>query len=243
MLQASGRFRAYSPEQEGACRASVASAGNAERIAAVLDRYWEFYRNKDCDGLDFSLDIYLFSKLALFEDGKTRYGRKDVEGFAAALPGFNGRPPAGDRRWGEFAGHFLSALMELSRSRAFRISTRGLDCLLTDIGYRTAKRIEVLGDVGDYAGSSMQGGSLSVTGSAGNCLGVGMDAGTIEVGNAGKEAGCGMKGGRIVITHDAGESLGEDMRGGEIHVHGKIASLGDVKNGKIFHEGKLVVDR
>jgi formylmethanofuran dehydrogenase subunit C len=71
-----------------------------------------------------------------------------------------------------------------------------------------------------------------------------MRGGEIEVfGNAGNKVGYNMENGRIIIHGDAGKGLGEGMSGGEIHVSGDIKSIGNVQGGRIFHKGKLIVDK
>jgi hypothetical protein len=70
------------------------------------------------------------------------------------------------------------------------------------------------------------------------------------IGNAGGQIGIGMQKGIIVVEGDVGFSVGCSMEGGEIHVEGEFVDRNDVNwgprdviGGKIFHKGKLIVDK
>jgi formylmethanofuran dehydrogenase subunit C len=52
-----------------------------------------------------------------------------------------------------------------------------------------------------------------------------------------------MKGGVIRILGSTDRDVGFGMIGGEIHVEGAIGSIGNIRNGKIYHKGKLIVDK
>lgn len=120
-------------------------------------------------------------------------------------------------------------------------------------------RIIVKGNV-DYAvGEGMEGGEIRVGGNAGNWVGLGMVNGAISIGgNAGNHVGGSlttyaeddentritlMKGGTIRVTGNVRNGIGNEMEGGEIHIFGEIGSLGQVTHGKIYHKGKLIIDR
>lgn len=112
--------------------------------------------------------------------------------------------------------------------------------------------IEVLGDVGPYAGRKMKGGKLVIRGSAGVCLGAKMYEGVIEVfGSAGDRVGGayrgelpakGMKGGTIIIHGDAGAEVGLGMRGGTVIVDGSCDIMPglDMSGGTILIKGDCV---
>ena len=55
--------------------------------------------------------------------------------------------------------------------------------------------------------------------------------------------GCTMKGGRLVCHGDAIGLVGENMNGGEVHIDGDIGPIGNIIHGKIYHKGKLIVDK
>jgi formylmethanofuran dehydrogenase subunit C len=107
-------------------------------------------------------------------------------------------------------------------------------------------------------GNIMRGGSIHVMGCCGNQAGNEMKGGEIIVeedvyGTVGNE----MKGGTITINGDmikqtyrsdgttvhAG-TAGMDMEGGEIHLNGRYyATEANVRKGRIYHKGKLIVDK
>jgi formylmethanofuran dehydrogenase subunit C len=90
----------------------------------------------------------------------------------------------------------------------------------------------------------MQGGEIEVLGNAGNNVGYEMKDGRIIVhGDVKQLLGRRMKRGVIVVHGDAGVNVGEMMVGGEIHVYGEIESIGKVTVGKIYHKGKLIVNK
>ena len=73
-----------------------------------------------------------------------------------------------------------------------------------------------------------------------------MKGGSITVnGNAKMQCGNFMKGGTIFLNGDARDiMIGNFMEGGEIHINGDYESISDeFEHGKIFHKGKLIVDK
>ena len=116
-----------------------------------------------------------------------------------------------------------------SKPAELKIVFKGYTNRLWRVGEKmSAGEIEVLGDVGPYAGRKMKGGKLVVRGSTGLCLGAKMYGGVIEVfGSAGDRVGGayrgelppkGMEDGTIIIHGDAGAEIGLGMRGGTIIV-------------------------
>jgi formylmethanofuran dehydrogenase subunit C len=116
--------------------------------------------------------------------------------------------------------------------------------------------VTIRGNAGDELGIGMEGGRILIQGDAGNDVGGAMYGGRIEImGNAGDFVGSGnyywekhderngMRAGNIIIRGDAGSHLGEGMRGGQIHVDGEIVGMGDVVGGRIYHKGKLIVEK
>ncbi|MEW6035053.1 MAG: hypothetical protein AB1529_00430 [Candidatus Micrarchaeota archaeon] len=127
-------------------------------------------------------------------------------------------------------------------------------------GYMTGCRMTgglliVEGDTGEETGYEMTGGKIIVRGSAWDSVGGQMRGGEIVVeGNAGSWIGCSemgpdsdrlysMTGGKVTINGKAGADVGDDMQGGEIHLNGEFESIGNVISGRIFHKGKLIVDK
>jgi hypothetical protein len=105
--------------------------------------------------------------------------------------------------------------------------------------------ITVEGDTGSYVGERMKGGSISIKGSATVYVGNYMNGGSITVnGDSGDGVGLGMENGSITIKGNVGYRVGALMEGGEITLEGGYESLFHViKGGRIFHKGKLIVDK
>jgi formylmethanofuran dehydrogenase subunit C len=114
------------------------------------------------------------------------------------------------------------------------------------------------------AGSSMEGGRITIMGSAKGTVGDFMEDGVIDVKGSSRSVGKGMKGGLVIIGSSASYSIGSwmkggrieirgeargrighKMRGGEIHVAGKCDRnrIGRVIGGAIFIGDELVVER
>lgn len=93
-------------------------------------------------------------------------------------------------------------------------------------------RIDVLGSVGDDAGTAMSGGVLHVSGNAGERLcaampgaSKGMTGGeAVVLGSAGSEAGARCRRGLIVICGDAGPDAARDMIAGTLVVGGRTGA-------------------
>jgi hypothetical protein len=101
--------------------------------------------------------------------------------------------------------------------------------------------IIVNGDAGAFVGSWMKNGTIMIKGNAGGVCSSNMKGGSVTVeGNAGHMAGEDMCAGTLIIKGDAGERLAENMKGGEIFVGGSIESLGKIKGGKVYKNGKLI---
>jgi formylmethanofuran dehydrogenase subunit C len=105
--------------------------------------------------------------------------------------------------------------------------------------------IVIEGNAGHNAGIKMRGGSIFVKGSCGQQAGEGMLGGTIEiVGNTDYFVGSGMRGGLIIIHGNAGCLVGHGMKGGVIRIEGDYEGISDeITGGKIYHKGKLLVDK
>lgn len=141
---------------------------------------------------------------------------EDVGAFSVLLGGFQV-----DTDFPYKAGLFLSALMNNSKDSEFVIHTAHLgriDCL----GHRNTKNIIVDGDIGDWVGNEMEGGTITVNGNAGNHVGSGM--GDFKRDLQGDAYGTGIKieGGAILIEGHAGSCVGSHMRDGSIIVKGDV---------------------
>jgi hypothetical protein len=187
-----------------------------------------------------------------------QYTAKDVEKFSIALAEFQG-----GRYFNERAGYFLSALINNGPESDYVVHTRQLSENIDLLGLKNTKNITLNGNAGQFVGmfmvsgkliikgsalwmtgSSLKGGEILIQGNGGFYLGNQMDDGKIIVeGSTEKDVGEHMKGGRIFVHGNGGISLGSYMAGGEIHVGGDIGWIGSIKHGKIFHKGKLIVDK
>jgi formylmethanofuran dehydrogenase subunit C len=185
------------------------------------------------------------------------YSSEDVERFSLALNEFEGFV-----KFPDSAGFFLSMLVKEGKEEQYTIHTshlREIHC----IGYMNDKEIMVEGDVGGHLAWEMTGGSILVAGDAGSYIGSDMTGGRVVVeGDAGRGVGVNMADGAIIIEGDAADTVGESMKGGEIivrgnagrgvgqameggviHIDGEFDFVAGVKHGRIYHKGKLIIDR
>ncbi len=124
-------------------------------------------------------------------------------------------------------GLFLSAFCNASDLTDMTLNLGGQDLRVPLVGYRLRDGLvlTVVGNLGDLAGISLEGGHLKVTGSVGRYLGAGMMAGKIEV------------------SGDVGRFVGEQMTGGEIQVMGRLGGLGKPQGGLVRHRKQVVFGR
>jgi glutamate synthase domain-containing protein 3 len=185
--------------------------------------------------------------------------KKEVERFYVLLNDWQG-----EGNISQNAGLFLSALANRVMEEEIELNLASLGIAIDCLGWMNIGHLRIHGDAGSDLGAFMAGGRIVLEGNAGRRAEIGMRGGTLEIiGNSGDSLGalqtysmpidqvnqrdgvyvCPMTGGRITVWGDAGEKIGDFMEGGEIHVYGKIGGLGDVKRGKIYHKGKLIVDK
>ena len=114
-------------------------------------------------------------------------------------------------------GLFLSALINTSRKNLFFLEIPSSDNLLHFLGYslKDGKTLEIDGDVGDFLGCNLSGGSINVNG------------------NVRDWAAMGMRDGRILVNGSCGRFACEWMRNGTFLVSGKIESKGKIVKGNI----------
>lgn len=63
-------------------------------------------------------------------------------------------------------------------------------------------------------------------------------------GDIGAGLGYKMTGGTIIVEGNGGYDIGMLMEGGEIHINGEYKSISEtMKHGKIYHKGKLIVEK
>lgn len=121
-------------------------------------------------------------------------------------------------------GLFLSAFCNASDLSEMTLDVGGQDLRVPLVGYRLRDGLvlTVVGNLGDLAGISLEGGHLKIEGSVGRYLGAGMVAGQIDV------------------LGDAGRFVGEQMTGGTIQVMGRFGGLGKPQGGQVRHRKQVV---
>lgn len=112
-------------------------------------------------------------------------------------------------------GLYITALINTSKERCFKLNTRNYDRRLHFLGFRLkeGKLLTVSGDLGHFTGAGLNGGDLEVIGSTGSWCGADMTSG------------------RIKITGDARSKTGEQMKGGQIQVYGRIQEIAKFRSG------------
>ncbi|MFT5368221.1 MAG: hypothetical protein ACI8V2_003184 [Candidatus Latescibacterota bacterium] len=121
-------------------------------------------------------------------------------------------------------GLFLSAFSNASDLSDMTLDLGGQDLRVPLVGYHLRENLTltVVGNLGDLAGISLDGGHLKVNGSVGRYL------------------GAGMVGGQIDVSGDAGRFVGEQMTGGVIQVMGRLGGMGNPQAGQIRHRKQVV---
>jgi hypothetical protein len=232
-MAAGKRFGRYRKEAEKAMRRQDVEG---DKVLQEMIRIWE--RPVEVNHTDESYD----DLLPLFRD--LRYTPHDVERFSLLLGHLQDVP--NENPFVVFqmkAPAFLNALMIAGADHRYTVHTSHLRSLLFFLGQYNRKNVTIKGHGGHGAGFLMERGRLLIDG---DTEGVGdkMKGGLIIVeGSEKSHPGDKMTGGRIVIRGDAGAKVGHHMEGGEIHIEGEYESLGDIERGRIYHKGKLIVDK
>jgi formylmethanofuran dehydrogenase subunit C len=120
-------------------------------------------------------------------------------------------------------GIFLSVLVNNAHGLEFMLRTG--EAHFENLGFMNTKNVIILGDGGVSCGAGNIGGTVIIHGDAGPGL------------------GSFMEGGRLILGGNAGHKVGDHMSGGEILLHGDYESLGDVERGRIFHKGRLILEK
>ncbi len=122
--------------------------------------------------------------------------------------------------------------------------TRGNLIIKGSVGYDTGQSMQsgsitIHGNAGDCTGYYMEEGSIIVDGNAGEDTGEYMRSGSITIhGNAGDFTGGSMKGGSIIVDGNSGKYTGHFMQSGSITIHG---NAGDC-TGYYMEDGSIIVD-
>ena len=247
VLAVGSKFAKYAPETERDVRVPEITVDRAlARLRKVWDRYvraCSLDPNKPGSLLsetwDDEKDRHPY-RLAMILLEDVKYPARAVEQFSILIPEFQG-PECFSR----MAGYFLTALVNNGRNFDYVLHTKHYGFAVSEIGTQNSKRIIVDGDVGNLAGTDMRSGRLLINGNADDSLGCAMKGGIIIInGNATEGVGSEMEGGTIIVKGNADRGVGFRMMGGEIHLEGDYKSLDeDIKGGKIYHKGKLIVDK
>jgi len=109
-------------------------------------------------------------------------------------------------------------------------------------------RVIIKGDTGPFPASCMLGGELIIEGNAQHCPGSEMSGGSVIIkGDVTENLGWWMDGGSITVFGNAGRLVGGEgmyaLQGGTLYLMGDYISFDQVKSGKIYHKGKLIVDK
>jgi formylmethanofuran dehydrogenase subunit C len=198
------------------------------------------------------------------------YDAKDITRFSLMLAeiekGYVAR--SDEEVFAHLGGLMLSALINHSHEESHLLKLEHLQSGLSWIGYGNRKDIVVEGDVGILLGSEMKDGRITVFGGVGEFAGSCLEDGTIVInGDAEEEAGGGMRGGYLYVKGNGGRRAGQDMIGGLMVIEGSAESVGGsspnssmwggeiringgeppeilhIRNGRIIHKGKLIVDK
>jgi hypothetical protein len=122
------------------------------------------------------------------------------------------------------AGIYVAALCNHTPEDQIVLRLGEMQRTLHFLGYRLpyGKYLRIEGDTGNFTGSALQGGEISVAGSTGDWT------------------GAGMADGKITIEQHCGRNTGEWMQGGEIWVGSRIRGLGRMTAGCIYQGGEPV---
>jgi len=229
-LAVSGLFGKYKPEEEKQVRKVQVTE---DKVLKQLKAAWKKIKVNITSAPE---ETY---KNALKQIKRLVYSAKDVENFSIVIAEFQN-----EKYFREKAGLFLSALINNCKDSDYVVHTKQLDREIDYLGHENTKSITVGGDVGDFIGYEMKGGSITVNGNAAGWVGALMGGGSITVnGDAGQSLGREMVGGSITVNGNAEPGVGDVMFGGEIHLNGKHKGLGNRSwGGKIYHKGKLISD-
>jgi hypothetical protein len=227
-LAISKRFGNYKPESERVVRNALVAEDKALK---KMKKAWNACKYTDGSITDYAKMLKSVKKFG--------YSAKDVENFSLAFV-----ESQDEMHFCEKAGLFLSALINNSMYSDFVIHTSHLAVPIDHLGYRNTKNIFVRGHVGSDAGHGMEGGAITVEGDAGGHVGDYMRAGIIIVGGNAGRVGYSMDGGTVIVGGNVDGVIGWMMRGGEIRLEGGYGSISDdFKHGRIYHKGKLIVDK
>jgi hypothetical protein len=210
-VQADKRFSRYKKQGSESARDADIAEDKAMRMAL---RVWKSWRYMNFDYGDQLKDLE-----------KIDYSPEDVQRFCILV-----------KRFEEDEGYafprklvaILNRMMSTSSHQGFELDLNHLEAPLVNLCENNQKDLIIRGDVGEYLGWEMKGGSILLEGQAGEGLGANMGGGSIVVnGPVGDDPGHGMKGGLIVVNGDViwdrpwgGHGVGKEMSGGKLIING-----------------------
>src|SRR4030095_2028059 len=207
-LLAGKKFGRFKKEEEVGGKDAEVKEEKNENIAS-LKFAWERLHLLRADSFDNGYDT------ALEAVSWATYSAEDVSRFCIMLSEFTQ-----ERNFSNKAGVFLSALVNRGPEKAYTLHVSHLGTV-NHLGYANAKDLTIVGDAGDYLGSSMIEGEIILKGSARNYAGNEMKGGCIRIEeDAGRKTGYLMQGGLLVVEGNAEENLGHGMNGGTLHLKG-----------------------
>lgn len=247
------RFRKYKPEERKEVR-EIKVTHDQMRMQ-LIDAWKRFIFSFGSDTYTNSHEYYNAAVRVVTK--LTAYTAKDVEKFVLTATEFQDV-----RFFPTFLGVFLSALINLGKDSEYVIHTHHLQTPPWLLGFKNSKLITVEGDLGVDGGIDMKNGRLAVNGNVrsvglsmkngiiivnGNSTGDDcflMKGGTVLIrGNSGVLTGQRLDDGVLIVKGNVGRLVGNAMNGGVIHLLGDYESIGGVQHGKIYHKGKLIVDK
>jgi hypothetical protein len=249
----SAAFRRFSRYKEEGPSAQRSISIRQEKVLGKLMR--AYHRYLPLSGVDLDFEQWTNAVLGIVENIK--YSARDVERFSMLVSS------SGDSDTSRPLGWFLSGLINACSSRSLRLRN-GADLMaFFELTLWSPKTVAIQGDA-IHLGTCMSDGCFIVHGDVFS-VGERMSGGTITVnGNLpmpldkydSNSVGNRMSGGRIHVKgnllDDDPSAIGENMCGGRIDLEGEVNGASEeffrkvaehVKHGRIFHKGRLIVDK
>jgi hypothetical protein len=226
-MAASKRFGRYKDEKEKALREPCTVQDRA--LEKLISKWNRFRRIISSNPADTVLEDTIVPYSLASEMIRSRSTSNDqLMRFCVSVAHYEPNEKERDTHYAGL-GLFISAMIELSRRKNFVIPADIFPDRLYRLGYRNTKKLLVDGTV--------------------DCVGWKMQAGEILVkGDVKEQVGRMMTGGKITVMGFA--AISTDMMGGELHLNGEVGWFGGwaeaadlIKHGKVYHRGKLMVDK
>lgn len=249
-LAAGKRFGRY--RKESLQRAREATVKENPKLRRLVERWQKFYevmKPVKSDALVQTLETpEVMLGIAREFIRMKRIERRLVQEFCIRVSGM--KPEFSKRIYGEedyhnMLGAFLSAMTEYGGSKNYYIPAYLFDGTLGYVGTCNTKNVIVDGSA-LVAAAEMKGGTLEIVGDVEILGNTGILGGTITV-HGDVESGIDMSEGTVVRILGNWLPSESYMRiiTGELHVDGDVPDYEDilVKRGKLFHKGKLVLEK